>query len=137
MPDCKIVGKEAVSAINRAKTQQCKKHLSETTCKVIKDVLYPKRLPRFCVSKGKANKPPHSNFIIRTETIHVEALHTLISDFVFLESTYMKYIGCFRDEKKSRLLTEHYILQKETNSPQNCIDVCLQSGFPYAGVQYS
>ncbi len=53
VPDCEIVGKEAVSAITRAKTQECKKHLVATTCKILNDELYPKKLPRFCKNKSE------------------------------------------------------------------------------------
>jgi protein xylosyltransferase len=46
-------------------------------------------------------------------------------------------IGCFKDEKKNRLLSNYYSNFKETNSPKKCIQICLQSGFLFAGVQYS
>ncbi|XP_046995718.1 xylosyltransferase oxt [Schistocerca americana] len=48
-----------------------------------------------------------------------------------------KSLGCYRDEKTFRLLSGYYANFKTTNSPQYCINMCLQSGFPYAGVQYS
>ncbi|XP_066992776.2 xylosyltransferase oxt [Anabrus simplex] len=48
-----------------------------------------------------------------------------------------KSLGCYRDEKTFRLLSGYYANLKTTNSPQHCINMCLQSGFPYAGVQYS
>lgn len=46
-------------------------------------------------------------------------------------------LGCFQDEKKHRLLPNFYTNFKETNSPKKCIQMCLQSGYLYAGVQYS
>lgn len=46
-------------------------------------------------------------------------------------------IGCFKDEKKNRLLSNYYSNFKETNSPKKCIQICLQSGYLFAGVQYS
>lgn len=49
----------------------------------------------------------------------------------------MKQIGCFKDDQKNRILTDHFALLKLTNSPENCVDMCLQSGFAFAGVQYS
>lgn len=46
-------------------------------------------------------------------------------------------LGCYKDDKKFRTLSGYYINFKATNTPQKCIQLCLQSGFVYAGVQYS
>lgn len=46
-------------------------------------------------------------------------------------------LGCYKDDKKHRLLPSFYTNFKETNSPKKCIQMCLQSGYLYAGVQYS
>lgn len=46
-------------------------------------------------------------------------------------------LGCFKDDKKFRTLSGYYINFKTTNTPAKCIQLCLQSGFVYAGVQYS
>lgn len=46
-------------------------------------------------------------------------------------------LGCYKDDKKHRLLPSFYTNFKETNSPKKCIQLCLQSGYLYAGVQYS
>lgn len=48
-----------------------------------------------------------------------------------------KSLGCFKDEKAYRILNGYYGNYKYSNSPESCIRLCLQSGFPYAGVQYS
>ncbi|XP_034250002.1 xylosyltransferase oxt isoform X2 [Thrips palmi] len=48
-----------------------------------------------------------------------------------------KSLGCFKDEKNLRRLNGYSVTLKTTNSPEHCINICLQSGFPYAGVQYS
>lgn len=48
-----------------------------------------------------------------------------------------KSLGCYKDEKTFRLLSGYYARFKTNNSPSYCIGMCLQSGFPYAGVQYS
>lgn len=48
-----------------------------------------------------------------------------------------KSLGCFKDEKNYRLLSGYYGTNKNLNSPDYCIRLCIQSGFPYAGVQYS
>lgn len=46
-------------------------------------------------------------------------------------------LGCYKDDKKFRTLSGYYINFKITNTPKRCIQLCLQSGFVYAGVQYS
>ena len=48
-----------------------------------------------------------------------------------------KNIGCFKDDKTFRVLTGYYTIYKGNNSPQRCAYVCLQSGYPYAGTEYS
>lgn len=48
-----------------------------------------------------------------------------------------RLLGCYQDEKQQRLLPSFYSNFKETNSPKKCIQMCLQSGYLYAGVQYS
>ncbi|XP_053673319.1 xylosyltransferase oxt [Anopheles nili] len=45
-------------------------------------------------------------------------------------------LGCFRDQKDFRLLSGYYSTFKTNNSPERCIRLCLQSGYPFAGVQY-
>lgn len=52
------------------------------------------------------------------------------------EKSYGTYLGCFVDEKKMRLLSGFYGNYVSTNSPNSCLDICVQAGFPYAGVQY-
>lgn len=46
-------------------------------------------------------------------------------------------LGCYKDDKKLRLLPGYYSNLKTLNTPEKCIQLCLQSGFVYAGVQYS
>lgn len=46
-------------------------------------------------------------------------------------------LGCYQDDKKFRLLSGYYVNFKTNNTPAKCIQMCLQSGFVYAGVQYS
>ncbi|XP_072386942.1 xylosyltransferase oxt [Diabrotica undecimpunctata] len=104
VPACQISSKEAVSAINRAKTQTCKQFISNITCLSLKNELYPKELKGLC---------PNGDFIAGKE------------------------LGCFKDEKNFRLLTGYFGISKKDNSPKYCMRLCLQSGFPYAGVQYS
>ncbi|CAH0548155.1 unnamed protein product [Brassicogethes aeneus] len=47
-----------------------------------------------------------------------------------------RQLGCYKDEKNFRLLNGYYGAYKKDNSPEYCINLCLQSGFQYAGVQY-
>ncbi|VVC86735.1 unnamed protein product [Leptidea sinapis] len=49
---------------------------------------------------------------------------------------YGKHLGCHLDEKKLRLLSSFYGNYATTNTPTFCLDICLQAGLPYAGVQY-
>ncbi|CAG9858898.1 unnamed protein product [Phyllotreta striolata] len=102
-PVCHINAKEAVSAINRAKTQYCKYLLANITCLSEINDLYPKKLKSTCSSVGVSAGAD---------------------------------LGCYKDERNFRLLSGYYKIDKKENSPQHCTKLCLQSGFPYAGVQY-
>lgn len=101
-PDCAITTKEAVSAIRRAKTLSCKQEIANLTCLDHAGRLYPKRLPRYCPSKGRKMG---------------------------------EHLGCFQDEKKQRLLSGH-LFKQANNTPERCTNLCLQSGYPLAGLQY-
>ncbi|XP_076384790.1 xylosyltransferase oxt [Megalopta genalis] len=46
-------------------------------------------------------------------------------------------LGCFKDDKALRLLTGYYHVFKGNNSPDRCAFLCLQSGYLYAGTEYS
>ncbi len=122
IPQCNITSREAVSAIQRAKTQHCKKLLADTACKIATDTLYPKNLHRQCYNNG--------------ELLIVFRKLLVIVNFRILATTYKKHVGCFRDDKKQRILPDSFQILKETNSQIVCIDLCLQSGYEYAGVQY-
>lgn len=103
-PACKLRSKEAISAVHRAKSEECKRTIVDTACAIQLDQFYAKALPNFC---------PHANFTPNLE------------------------LGCYKDEKSYRLLSGYYVNYKASNSPKKCIRTCLQSGFLYAGVQYS
>lgn len=104
-PKCDILkDKEVISALQRARTQECKEHIVDVTCQIKSGHLYPKTLPNTC---------PSVNYIAN------------------------RSIGCFKDEKRHRLLSSFYANYKETNSPKKCIQICLQSGYLFAGMQYS
>lgn len=103
-PHCHIETKDAISAINRAKTQKCKQLISNITCLSLAGKLYPQELKGSCPAKG---------YVAGRD------------------------LGCFKDDKNNRLLTGYVGTYKKVNSPRFCQQICLQSGFPYAGVQYS
>lgn len=103
-PICDIVTKEAISAIQRAKTQSCKEIIVNITCAIEQNRFYAKRLPNYC---------PGDAYVAN------------------------RALGCYKDEKKFRLLSGYYSNLKTQNTPERCIQLCLQSGFVYAGVQYS
>lgn len=46
-------------------------------------------------------------------------------------------LGCFKDDKTLRVLSGYYHVFKGNNSPKYCAFMCLQSGYPYAGTEYS
>uniref|UniRef100_A0A1B0CFL8 protein xylosyltransferase n=1 Tax=Lutzomyia longipalpis TaxID=7200 RepID=A0A1B0CFL8_LUTLO len=103
-PPCSIHSREAISAINRARTPDCKQHIANISCAIQDGQLYSTWLPSSC---------PRGHHLPN------------------------RALGCFRDEKKYRILSGYYTNFKGNNSPASCIKMCLQSGFVYAGVQYS
>ena len=50
---CPIEGKDAISALSRAKTAQCKQEIADIVCQERKSSLYPKKLPRYCPLEGE------------------------------------------------------------------------------------
>ena len=105
-PACEITGREAVSAINRARTQKCKERIVNTTCLGQRGLLYPNKLDATCPHSVGFKKLPKS-------------------------------LGCFKDDKTLRILSGYYAIHKGDNSPEQCAFMCHQSGYPYAGVEYS
>ncbi|KAK1877276.1 Xylosyltransferase 1 [Dissostichus eleginoides] len=54
-PQCEISGKEAISALSRAKSRECRQQIVEIYCKHKNKALMPERVPRYCPIEGKAN----------------------------------------------------------------------------------
>lgn len=52
-PQCEISGKEAISALSRAKTRECRQQIVELYCKHKDRALMPERVPRYCPVDGK------------------------------------------------------------------------------------
>ncbi|XP_026671974.1 xylosyltransferase oxt isoform X2 [Ceratina calcarata] len=46
-------------------------------------------------------------------------------------------LGCFKDDKTLRILSGYYHVFKGNNSPERCAFLCMQSGYLYAGTEYS
>lgn len=104
LSSCRVQSRDALSAVNRAKTEDCKKQILDTVCAIESGTFYAQQLVSRC---------PRGNF------------------------TSGRPLGCFQDDQTNRLLDGYYVNNKETNSPKKCMEICLQSGFTYAGVQYS
>lgn len=99
-----FITKEVTSAIQRASTDSCRKHIIEVACAIQNGTFYPRWLPSSC--------PTGSHIPNR-------------------------YLGCFKDQQDERLLNGYVTVQKSNNTPRKCIQLCLQSGFVFAGTQYS
>nr|XP_033770601.1 xylosyltransferase 1 isoform X2 [Geotrypetes seraphini] len=54
-PKCEISGKETISALARAKSQQCRQEIAEVYCQHKQGKLMPEKVTRFCPLEGKAN----------------------------------------------------------------------------------
>ncbi|XP_078140609.1 xylosyltransferase 1-like [Centroberyx gerrardi] len=52
---CEISGKEAISALSRAKSRECRQQIVEVYCKHKERALMPEKVPRYCPIEGKAN----------------------------------------------------------------------------------
>ncbi|XP_076608009.1 xylosyltransferase 1-like isoform X2 [Chaetodon auriga] len=53
-PQCEISGKEAISALSRAKSRECRQQIAEVYCRHKERALMPEKVPRFCPVEGKA-----------------------------------------------------------------------------------
>ncbi|XP_067407152.1 xylosyltransferase 1 [Emydura macquarii macquarii] len=54
-PKCEILGKEAISALSRSKSKQCRREIAEIYCQHKQGKLMPEKVMRFCPLDGKAN----------------------------------------------------------------------------------
>ncbi|XP_013856002.1 xylosyltransferase 1, partial [Austrofundulus limnaeus] len=52
---CELSGKEAISALSRSQSRECRQQIVEVYCKHKDKVLMPEKVPRFCPIEGKAN----------------------------------------------------------------------------------
>ncbi|XP_013776191.1 xylosyltransferase oxt-like isoform X1 [Limulus polyphemus] len=102
-PWCEILSRDAISAINRARSQGCKEKIANVTCLIKAGKMYPTQLPRYCPVEGDKKGT---------------------------------YLGCFKDASQKRILPRTFT-KLSHNTPLSCIQKCFQSGFQYAGTQYS
>lgn len=70
---------------------------------------------------------------IQTKTFYADSLPNFCPTGNY---TANRSLGCYKDEKNFRVLSGYYMNFKTLNTPAKCIQLCLQSGFQYAGVQY-
>lgn len=47
-PQCEINGKEAISALSRARSRECRQQIVEVYCKHKERALMPEKVPRYC-----------------------------------------------------------------------------------------
>lgn len=52
-PKCEITGKEAISALSRAKTKECRQQIAEVYCRHKDKQLMPEKVTRYCPLEGK------------------------------------------------------------------------------------
>ncbi|XP_068193653.1 xylosyltransferase 1-like [Antennarius striatus] len=58
-PQCEVSGKEAISALSRAKSRECRQRIVEVYCQHKERTLMPEKVPRYCPLEGKANVNAH------------------------------------------------------------------------------
>uniref|UniRef100_A0A672YMK2 Xylosyltransferase 1 n=1 Tax=Sphaeramia orbicularis TaxID=375764 RepID=A0A672YMK2_9TELE len=54
-PQCEISGKEAISALSRAKSRECRQQIVEVYCKHKERALMPEKVPRYCPIEANVN----------------------------------------------------------------------------------
>lgn len=53
-PQCEISGKEAISALSRAKSRECRQQIVQVYCKHKERALMPEKVPRYCPVEGES-----------------------------------------------------------------------------------
>lgn len=53
---CEISGKEAISALSRAKSRECRQQIVEVYCKHKERLLMPEKVPRYCPIEGELSR---------------------------------------------------------------------------------
>lgn len=52
-PQCEVSGKEAISALSRAQSRECRQQIVEVYCKHKQGALMPEKVPRYCPLEGE------------------------------------------------------------------------------------
>lgn len=52
---CEVSGKEAISALSRARSRECRQQIVEVYCKHKQGALMPEKVPRYCPLQGECN----------------------------------------------------------------------------------
>lgn len=53
-PKCEISGKEAISALSRAKSRECRQQIAEVYCRHREGQLMPEKVTRYCPVEGES-----------------------------------------------------------------------------------
>lgn len=125
-PPCDIIGREPISAIQRAKTQACKQLLANISCLINSKPPYPQRLIHQCTFNGN----------LQIFQLILDNFKNIYHIYWFIDISDTKELGCYRDNRETKLLPGYKTTLVFTNSHSACKDICLQSGFVYAGVEY-
>ena len=72
----------------------------------------------------------------RTHTLPVNSGDVKNIEFTDTQSASGKYLGCFRDDARTRDLSG-LIVNTSTMTTEQCIATCAEKGFTYAGTQYA
>lgn len=54
-PKCEISGKEAISALSRAKSKECRQQIAEVYCRHKEGQLMPEKVTRYCPLEGESS----------------------------------------------------------------------------------
>lgn len=65
-PQCEISGKEAISALSRAKSRECRQQIAEVYCKHKDRALMPEKVPRYCPIEGELHRESAVSCFCRT-----------------------------------------------------------------------
>lgn len=59
-PQCEISGKEAISALSRARSRECRQQIVEVYCRHKERALMPEKVPRYCPLEGEFKRQTKS-----------------------------------------------------------------------------
>lgn len=60
---CEVSGKEAISALSRARSRECRQQIVEVYCKHKQGALMPEKVPRYCPMQGECHRNAQ-NFLL-------------------------------------------------------------------------